>query len=216
MSLTPSEEFLLSDSSSDDDSDDETLFETRRRQMVVPVLAVKEFEDRFRRTRQGSKAGRLCIPRNRFYDNQLLMRDYFAENPTYPAHIFQRRYRMRRSLFVKIVRDCEANCRYFTRRRNVAGLLGFSAHQKISAAMRVIAYGIPADYADEYLRIGEDTMIESVRTFAKTIIRLYGKEYLRAPNEDNTMRLRAVNEKRGWSDILGSIDCMHCEVGLTF
>ena len=82
---------------------------------------------------------------------------------------------MRRSLFVKIVETCEAKCRYFTRRRNAAGLMGFSAYQKISAAMRVIAYGVPADYADEYLRIGEDTTIESVRVFAKTIIKLYGK-----------------------------------------
>ena len=39
-------------------------------------------------------------------------------------------------------------------------MLGFSPYQKISAAIRVIAYGIPADYADEYLRIGEDTTIE--------------------------------------------------------
>ena len=70
-------------------------------------------------------------------------------------------------LFVKIVEACEANCRYFTRWRNAAGLLGFSAYQKISATMRVIAYGIPADYADEYLRIGEDTTIDSVRRFPK-------------------------------------------------
>ena len=183
MELSPEEEFLLSDSSSSDDSDVETLFESRRQQMVVAVLAVKEFDDRYAKQRQGSKVGRLCIPRNRFYGNQLLMRDYFAEIPTYPAHIFRRRYRMRRSLFVKIVEACEANCRYFTRRRNAAGLLGFSAYQKISAAMRVIAYGVPADYADEYLRIGEDTTIESVRMFAKTIIKLYGKIYLQAPNK---------------------------------
>ena len=89
---------------------------------------------------------------------------------------------MCRSLFVKIVEACEANCRYFTRRRNAAGLLGFSAYQKISAAMRVISYGIPADYTDEYLRIGEDTTIESVRRFAKVIIHVFGKVYLRAPN----------------------------------
>ena len=125
MDLTPCAEFLLSDSSSSDDSDVEALFESHRTQMVVAALAVKEFEDRYRRTRQGSKAGRLCIPRNRIYGNQPLMRDYFDENPTYPAHIFWRRYRMRRSLFVKIVKACEANCRYFTHRRNAAGLLGF-------------------------------------------------------------------------------------------
>ena len=130
MELSPEEEFLLSDSSSSDDSDVETLFENRRQQMVVAVLAVKEFEDRYAKQRQGSKVGRLCIPRNRFYGNQLLMRDYFAEIPTYQAHIFRRRYCMRRSLFVKIVEACATNCRYFTRRRNAAGLLGFSAYQK--------------------------------------------------------------------------------------
>ena len=80
---------------------------------------------------------------------------------------------MRRFLFVKIVQTCESNSRYFTQRINLAGLKGFSAYQKISAAMRVIAYGVPADYADEYLRIGEDTTIESVRRFAKMIIRVF-------------------------------------------
>ena len=103
---------------------------------------------------------------------------------------------MRRSLFVKLVEACEANCWYFTQRRNAMDLKGFSAYQKISAAMRVIAYGIPADYADEYLRIGEDTTIESVRRFAKVIIRVFGPEYFRAPNKDDTNKLMATNERR--------------------
>ena len=116
---------------------------------------------------------------------------------------------MRRSLFVKIVQACEANCRYFTQRRNVAGLKGFSAYQKISPAMRVIAYDIPADYADEYLCIGEDTTIDSVRRFAKLIVRVFGPEYLRAPNEEDTKKLMASNEIRRWPDMLGSIECLH-------
>ena len=98
---------------------------------------------------------------------------------------------MRRSLFVKIVQACEANYRYFTQRRNVADLKGFTAYQKISAAVRVIAYGVPADYADEYLRIGEDTTIESVRRFAKVIICVFCPEYLRAPNEEDKQKLMA-------------------------
>uniref|UniRef100_A0A453D7U9 Uncharacterized protein n=1 Tax=Aegilops tauschii subsp. strangulata TaxID=200361 RepID=A0A453D7U9_AEGTS len=68
----------------------------------------------------------------------MLMQDYFMKNPTYPPHLFRRRYRMSRSLFVKIVQACEENCQYFTQRKNVVGLKGFSAYQKISAAMRVI------------------------------------------------------------------------------
>lgn len=72
--------------------------------------------------------------------------------------------------------------------------------------MRVIAYGVPADYVDEYLR---RFAIESVRRFAKVVIRVFGPEYLRAPNKDDTKKLMASNERRGWPGMLGSIDCMH-------
>ena len=107
---------------------------------------------------------------------------------------------MRRSLFMKIVNDCEAASLYFKRRRSAAGIMGFSGYQKISVAMRVLAYGIPADYTDEYLRIGEDTTTESVHRFAKLIIRLYGEKYLRAPNEEDTKRLMETNKKRDGRD----------------
>jgi hypothetical protein len=116
---------------------------------------------------------------------------------------------MRRSLFVQIVEACQANSNYFKQRRNAAGQMGFSAYQKISAAMRVLAYGVPADYTDEYLRIGEDTTTESVRRFTRMVIKLYGPTYLRAPTEEDTERLMEENEKRGWPGMLGSIDCMH-------
>jgi hypothetical protein len=41
------------------------------------------------------------------------------------------------------------------------------------------------------------------------IIRVFGLEYLRSSNEEDTIRLMAMNEKRGCPGILGSIDCMH-------
>jgi hypothetical protein len=116
---------------------------------------------------------------------------------------------MRHSLFVKIVEDCERNSRYFKQRRNAGGILGFSPYQKITAAMRVIAYGVPNDYTDEYLRIGEDTTTKSMRRFARMIIKLYGPTYLQAPNEEDTKRLMEENEKRGWPKMLGSVDYMH-------
>ena len=91
---------------------------------------------------------------------------------------------------------------------NATGLLGFSAYQNISTATRVIAYGIRADYTDEYLHIGEDTTIKCVELFAKTMTRVFGPEYLRAPNED-TKKLMGSNEEREWMGMLESIDCMH-------
>jgi hypothetical protein len=50
--------------------------------------------------------GRTYIQRNRALGHATLMQDYFAEVPTYPPNLFCRRYRMRRSLFVKIVGRC--------------------------------------------------------------------------------------------------------------
>jgi hypothetical protein len=85
----------------------------------------------------------------------------------------------------------------------MADALGLSPYNKISVAVQVIAYGIPVDYTNEYLRIGEDTTIKSVRLFAKTIIRVFGPEYLRSPNEEDTNRLMSMNEKSGWPACLG-------------
>ena len=47
-----------------------------------------------------------------------------------------------------------------------------------------------------------------MRVFAKTLIQVFGPEYLRSPNED-TKKLMAANEARGWPGMLGSVDCMH-------
>ena len=56
----------------------------------------------------------------------------------------------------------------------------------------MIAYGVPVGYSDEYIRVGEDTTIESVRRFAKVIIRVFDPEYLRAPNEEDTKKIDGI------------------------
>jgi hypothetical protein len=61
--------------------------------------------------------------------------------------------------------------------------------------MRIFAYGIPADYVDEYLRIGEDTTMEFVRHFCKVMKRVYWQTYLQPPNEEDTVRLMVENEQ---------------------
>jgi hypothetical protein len=214
MEVTTDDSMSLSNDfgwSSSDDSDIEELLQDNDVKMKQILLEVQEIEDRMNLMdqRRGSKMGRVTIYRNCALGHEHLMQDYFAKVPTYPPRLFRRRYRMRHSLFVKIVKDCEAASDYFKHRRSAAGIMGFSGYQKISAAMRVLAYGIPADYTDEYLRIGQDTTMESVRRFAKLVIRLYGDVYLQAPNEQDTKRLMEMNEKRGWPGMLGSLDCMH-------
>jgi hypothetical protein len=48
--------------------------------------------------------------------------------------------------------------------------------------MRVIIYGIRADYTNEYICIGKDATLESVKNFVEKVIKISGDKYLKAPN----------------------------------
>ncbi|XP_062193495.1 uncharacterized protein LOC133896872 [Phragmites australis] len=157
----------------------------------------------------GSVPGRRRIQRNRLEGHQRLFNDYFADPPVYPDYIFRRRFRMKRGLYLRIVEAVEDRDPWFQQRRNAAGELGLSALQKVTAAFRMLAYDAPADSLDECLRLGESTIIESMRRFVRAVVEVFGDEYLRSPNEEDTARLIATNERRGFPGMLGSIDCMH-------
>ena len=73
----------------------------------------------------------------------------------------------------------------------------------------MLTYGVAADATDDYVRIGESTAIESLRRFVSAVVEVFGDEYLKSPNEDDTARLLAIGESRGFPGMLGSINCMH-------
>ncbi|XP_062218858.1 uncharacterized protein LOC133918803 [Phragmites australis] len=116
---------------------------------------------------------------------------------------------MARSLFLRIVQSVVEHDSYFMQKRNSAGILGLSPLQKITAAFRMLAYGVPADATDEFIRIGESTAIESLKRFVQAVVEVFGDEYLRSPNNIDTARLLEMGEARGFRGMLGSIDCMH-------
>nr|XP_034898116.1 uncharacterized protein LOC118036498 [Populus alba] len=105
-------------------------------------------------------------------------------------------------------KEVEAHNPYFKQRTDALGVFGLSCLQKVTAARRILTYGIPADLTDEYLRIEETTTIESLRAFVKAIVEVFGDWYLRAPNKTNICRLLSIGEQRGFPGMLGSIDCM--------
>jgi hypothetical protein len=49
---------------------------------------------------------------------------------------------------------------HFKLGHNALGLPGFYTIQKMIAAVRMLAYGGPADRLDEYIRMGESTIID--------------------------------------------------------
>ncbi|KAF8389027.1 hypothetical protein HHK36_025712 [Tetracentron sinense] len=149
------------------------------------------------------------IQRDRVKGHERLYNDYFAENLVYSSIQFRRRFRMRRPLFLRIQSAIEAHDPYFILKRNAAGTLGLSSLQKVTAAMRMLAYGVAADAVDNYVRIGESTSIESLRRFVRAVVEVFGEEYLKSPNNNDISRLLAQGEARGFPGMLGSIDCMH-------
>ncbi|XP_065623247.1 uncharacterized protein LOC136064850 [Quercus suber] len=165
-----------------------------------------------RRVLKGStsqRKRRRYIERDRLAGHKRLYLDYFADTPVYPPKLFRRRFRMSRPLFLRIQSAVETYEPYFIQRRDNAQRLGLSSLQKITAALRMLAYGVTADFMDEYVRIGESTAIESMKKFVKAVVDIFSKEYLRSPNNEDIARLLVNGERRGFPGMLGSIDCMH-------
>ena len=61
---------------------------------------------------------RQYIDRNHLAGHRRLYDDYFAEEPVYPPKLSQRRFQMRRSLFLRILSKVEAHEPYFIQKRN--------------------------------------------------------------------------------------------------
>ncbi|XP_028960070.2 uncharacterized protein LOC126629929 [Malus sylvestris] len=92
------------------------------------------------------------------------------------------------------------------RKREKRGLI---PEQKITASLRMLAYGASADQVDEIARMGKTTVLESLMRFCSAIEALYTKEYLRTPTSRDMRRLLRKGEMRGFPGMIGSIDCMH-------
>jgi hypothetical protein len=116
---------------------------------------------------------------------------------------------MTKRLFCRILEAVTAHDEYFSQRPDAAHKLGCSPLQKVTAALRMLAYGCSADSLDEDVRMGESTILESLKKFVRAIVAVFGPSYLRRPTEADIARMLPEAEKRGFPGMLGSIDCMH-------
>jgi hypothetical protein len=137
------------------------------------------------------------------------MRSYFVDDPIYPESYFWRRFRMSIKLFDTICECVMGYDRFFEQRRNADEELGHSTILKVIAALHMLAYDIPADLVDDHLAMSGSQAIKCVKRFATAIVRVFGEEYSRVPNAQDTARLLEFNKNRGFPGMLGSIDCMH-------
>ncbi|XP_022565209.1 uncharacterized protein LOC111209535 [Brassica napus] len=160
----------------------------RRLNAALDEAIDEYFEDTYNnivenRTKKQSK--RAYVERNREEGHNRLWNDYFCEDPTFSAHLFRRRFRINKAVFMRIVDRLSENVPFFQQRRDVVGRLGLSPLQKCTAALRMLAYGCAADAVDEYLRLGESTSLSCLSSFTEGVIQLFGDEYLRRPTPED-------------------------------
>ena len=104
-------------------------------------------------TDSGDRISRQYRYRDRVSGDTRLLNDYFVENPVYDETLFRRRFRLSRSLFLRIVHTLQQHNNYFVQKINAANIIGLSDEQKMTVALRMLAYGMSADSIDEYVRI---------------------------------------------------------------
>jgi hypothetical protein len=73
-------------------------------------------------------------------------------------------------------------------------MVGFSAIQKCTVDMRMLAYGAPGDSTDHYLRMAESTAFDYFYQFCRAVIAVFGDTYLRSPTDKGIVnRARQLN-----------------------
>jgi hypothetical protein len=96
---------------------------------MATVLLSGQYRKRMRinhRGHIGSVIGHEVHNQQRQEYDLKLYRDYFLQRPTYPGKFFQQRFRMRRSLYLRIAQSVEEHDNYFVQKGNAVRALGFS------------------------------------------------------------------------------------------
>ncbi|XP_062103095.1 uncharacterized protein LOC133814111 [Humulus lupulus] len=177
MNSYPGSSSYLSSSSSDDD-----YYDDIEMQVVGQITANNNFcvaqHQKNKGSRRGLIPGHIVIHRDQESVDRNLFNDYFAENPRFTDLMFRRRFRMGRPLFLHILDAIQRHDNYFIQRRDGMGKLGLLGLQKVTVVFRMLAYGVPADATDEYIKIGESTTIESLKRFFRAVVKVFGARFL--------------------------------------
>ncbi|CAL2225775.1 unnamed protein product [Prunus armeniaca] len=116
---------------------------------------------------------------------------------------------MQPHLFQKIMHDICNYDTYFIQKHDVVGVLGLIPEQKLTAALRMLAYKASAEQVDEIARMRKSTILECLVRFYDAVENLYMREYLLKPMSRDLQRLLQKGKAQGFPRMIGSIDCMH-------
>ncbi|GJY10809.1 ALP1-like protein [Tanacetum coccineum] len=119
---------------------------------------------------------------------------------------------MARPLFNQIITAVTDHDPFFRSNVDCAGRQGISGLIKCTSAIRQLAYGVHAEFLDEYMQISERTSRTALDHFCQAVMKIYGPEFLRKPTVIDIEKLYLHHEeKHGFPGMLGSLDCTDWE-----
>ncbi|DBA01399.1 TPA: hypothetical protein N0F65_007296, partial [Lagenidium giganteum] len=77
------------------------------------------------------------------------------------------------------------------------GVVGHSREQKLTAALRILAYGTASDATDEYCRIGASTAKCVMKEFCRAVIDGFSSQFLRPPSAPELIEICRLNSLQG-------------------
>lgn len=99
-----------------------------------------------------------------------LHQQYLSATPTYDAELFHHRYRVYHAIYDRIIDSVVALGDYFVQKPNCCGKAGISPQFKVTAALRILAYGLPPDTVENYVEISEKTARKTVKRISAAVI----------------------------------------------
>ena len=129
------------------------------------------------------------------------------------AH-FNRRFRVGPKLFLRLlyeIQDPDSGHVEFQRGPDVTGEPSASALQKLTAVFRILAYGVAFDAVHDYTGIQEAVARKVFYGFCDWLSERYGGTYLGVWTPEAIAKEMSKNAERGFTGMLGSIDCTHWE-----
>ena len=118
---------------------------------------------------------------------------------------------MPRSIFNRIA-DAIFGEESFVLRQDALGKNGIHPLVRLTACLRLLAYGTPPDSLDENLEISETVASDSLKEFSRIMIQKFGAQYLnRCPTTEEKNRMVRIMKRRGWPGAFASWDCKHFE-----
>ncbi|XP_074355703.1 uncharacterized protein LOC141695348 [Apium graveolens] len=164
---------------------------------VTEAAMMKEFIDTPDEPQgRGSRPGKSSNHhRERLSRGKNLMKDYFVDRPIFNEDDFRRRYRMRSHIFNRIMTALCTQDSYWHQKIYVIGLPGLLPQQKMTDALRMLAYGAASNQCAEICRIGEPTTLECMKFFCQQVEGLFGEEYHCAPTPTDLRRLLTGGNK---------------------